>query len=67
MSMLFTSLPSTADNQYFQGVWGRMFGAFIVSARGKVGLSVEQAATLAGMEAQQWRNIEAGAWLPTTR
>ena len=44
MSMLFAPLPSTTENQYFQGVWSRMFGAFIESARGKAGLAVEPAA-----------------------
>jgi transcriptional regulator with XRE-family HTH domain len=67
MSRQFASLLSTSDNTYFQGVWSRMFGAFIESARRKAGLSVDQAAALAGMDAQRWSAIEAGAWLPTTR
>jgi transcriptional regulator with XRE-family HTH domain len=67
MSILFKSLPSITDNQYFQGVWSRMFGSFIEIARGKAGLSIEQAAGLAGMEAQRWREIEAGTWLSATR
>jgi transcriptional regulator with XRE-family HTH domain len=67
MSILFTSLPSTADNQYFRGVWGRLFGAFIESARKKAGLSVEQAARLTGMDVRRWSAVESGAWLPTTR
>lgn len=67
MSMQFVPLPSTTDNEYFRGIWSRMFGAFIESARRKAGLSVDQAAVLAGMGVQRWSAIEAGAWLPTTR
>jgi transcriptional regulator with XRE-family HTH domain len=67
MSMLFTSLPSNADNQYFQAVWGRVFGAFIQSAREKAGMTVEQAARLTGATAGRWLEIEAGTWLPGTR
>jgi len=57
----------TADSRYFQGAWSRFFGKFIESGREKAGLSVEQAATLAGMDAKEWTAIEAGASLPTTR
>lgn len=67
MSMLFTLLSSSEDSQYFQGAWSRFFGTFIESGREKAGLSVEQAAELAGMEAERWTALEAGAWLPTTR
>ena len=67
MSMLFAPLPFTADSEYFQGVWARMFGTFIESAREKTGRSIEQTANLAGMDAEQWSAMEAGAWLPTTR
>ena len=67
MSMLFAPLPSTADSEYFQGFWSRMFGAFMASAREKTGRSIEQTANLAGMDAEQWSAVEAGAWLPETR
>ena len=67
MSMLFTLLQPTTDSQYFQGAWGRFFGKFIESGREKAGLSIEQAAELAGMEAGRWSAIEAGSWLPRTR
>jgi len=67
MSTMFTPLPSTAENQYFEGVWARMFGAFTASGREKAGLSVEQAAIPAGIEAQRWTALEAGDWLPATR
>lgn len=67
MSKQFALLPSTSDNTYFRGIWSRMFGAFIESARRKAGISVDQAAVLASMDAHKWSAIEAGAWLPTTR
>ena len=68
MSMLFETLqPTNADSGYFQGAWSRFFGKFIESGREKAGLSIEQAATLAGMDPEGWTAIEAGATLPTTR
>ena len=67
MSMLFALLQPTADSEYFQGAWRRFFGRFIESGREKAGLSIEQAAALAAMTAEEWAAIEAGASLPTTR
>ena len=67
MSIQFALLPLATDNEYIQGIWARLFGAFIESARRKAGLSVDQVAVLSGMEAQRWSALEAGAWLPTTR
>ena len=67
MSMSFAFLQSNNDNDCFQGVWARVFGHFIQSAREKAGLSVENAAELAGMDARNWLATESGAWLPTTR
>jgi transcriptional regulator with XRE-family HTH domain len=67
MSMSFNVLEATADADYFRGVWSRMFGQFIQSAREKAGLSIEQAAVLAGMSAEDWAGVEIGTWLPTTR
>ena len=65
--MTFAVLPSTDDNQYFRGVWARMFGQFIKCAREKAGLAVEPPAWLAGIDTQKWSAMEAGTWLPTTR
>jgi transcriptional regulator with XRE-family HTH domain len=66
--MIFEALqPAAADSEYFQGAWSRFFGQFIESGREKAGLSIEQAATLAGMDAEEWSAIEAGATLPATR
>jgi transcriptional regulator with XRE-family HTH domain len=67
MSMMFTPLPSTVENEYFEGVWSRMFGSFMASAREKAGLSVEQAARMTCIGAQRWSAMEAGNWLPETR
>ena len=67
MSMLFAPLPTTTDNEYFQGAWRRFFGRFIESGREKAGLSIEQAAAAAAMTAEEWAVIEAGASLPATR
>lgn len=68
MSMSFAFLQSTDDNNdFFHGFWARMFGQFIQSAREKAGLSVENAAELAGLDPRNWLATESGAWLPTTR
>jgi transcriptional regulator with XRE-family HTH domain len=67
MSMQFVPFQPTSDSEYFKGVWGRFFGKFIESGREKAGLSIEQAATLAGIGVEEWTAIEAGASLPTTR
>lgn len=40
--------------------WGRLFGSCIEKTREAGGLSVEEAAHLAGMDTCQWAAIEAG-------
>jgi transcriptional regulator with XRE-family HTH domain len=40
--------------------WGGLLGGGIEEARELAGLSIEQAAEAAGMEASEWRAIEAG-------
>ena len=68
MSNTFATLPSASSGaNYFQGVWSRMFGSFMQSAREKGGWPVEQTAELAGMDAAEWTAIEAGTQLPSTR
>jgi transcriptional regulator with XRE-family HTH domain len=67
MSMSFAPLPSTNDSEFFQGLFGRLFGTFMASAREKAGLTVEQAAKLTGFGTQRWSAMEAGDWLPETR
>lgn len=67
MSTSHTSPLFTSDAGYFQGVWSRMFGSFMTSAREQGGWSVEQTAVLAGMDAAEWSAIEAGVRLPNSR
>jgi len=67
MGTMFTPLPSTDENKYFEGVWSRVFGSFMGSAREKAGISVEQAAGMTCIGAQRWSAMEAGDWLPETR
>ena len=40
--------------------WGRLFGRLIRTGREKRGRSVEEVASLAGMEISEWLAIEAG-------
>lgn len=67
MSTAFSGLQRADDAGFFQGVWAGMFGSFIESGREKAGLTVEQAAVLAGMDPAEWTAIEAGDQLPKTR
>jgi len=62
------SLPGTAvdknGDDYFAAMrresMARLFGACIKSCREKRGLSIEEAAAVAGMEAAEWAAVEAG-------
>ncbi len=67
MGTHFMLLQPTPENQYFQGLWSRFFGQFMQSGREKAGLSVDQAAVLAGIDPGQWSAMEVGNWLPETR
>ena len=58
---------SNDDRDYFRGVWARVFGRFIFSARERAGLSIENAARVAGMDPRNWRATESGSWLPATK
>lgn len=53
-------LLSTYVPELRRQVWGRMFGRGIQSARTEAGLSVEEAARLAGIEVSEWTAIEEG-------
>jgi transcriptional regulator with XRE-family HTH domain len=50
------SSPSSTARQF----WANIFARGIRQARQACGMSVEQAAQLAGMEASEWAVIEAG-------
>lgn len=67
MSITFSRLPLIDNAGHLTDFWARMFGSFIESGRQKAGLTVEQAAVLAGMDPAEWSAIEAGAQLPKTR
>ncbi len=57
------STHSCTNDDYNLGrylFWGRTFGLFVKESREKTGRSVEEAARLAGMEAREWRAMEAG-------
>lgn len=60
MSMAKTaSLPPSIATEMRQ-FWGRMFGDGIRAHREHVGISIEEAAGLSGMEISQWMAIEDG-------
>jgi hypothetical protein len=56
--------PQTAE--IVRRFWAGVFSTGIVNSRKAIGLSVEQAAVLAGMELSEWMGLEAGTWLPQT-
>jgi transcriptional regulator with XRE-family HTH domain len=67
MSMLFASpLSRSAQAIEQRQVWGEFFGQLVRSARETRHLSVEAAASRAGMTAAAWEAVEAGR-VPRTR
>jgi len=62
---MFASLPSTYLPEFRRQMWGRLFGLGIRENRQKIGLSIEEAARLSGMEASEWTAIEDG-YVPQT-
>ena len=60
MFSMFPSLPPTYLPELRRDFWARTFGFGIREARKKVGLSIEAAARLAGIEASEWAAIEDG-------
>jgi transcriptional regulator with XRE-family HTH domain len=57
---MFRSLPSTYMPELQRQVWGRLFGHGIEECRIQAGLSVADAARLAGMATPEWAAIEEG-------
>ena len=55
-----TPLPSSCCPDYRRRYWSEIFAYTIRQERQDVGLSVENAAQLAGMETSEWTAIEAG-------
>jgi ribosome-binding protein aMBF1 (putative translation factor) len=57
---MFASLPPSYLPDQRRETWGRLFGFGIMQARKGAGLSIEQAARLAGIEVSEWAAIEDG-------
>jgi hypothetical protein len=57
---IFATLPSTYIPEVRHRSMGRLFGFCIQQTRESVGLSIEEAARLSGMELTQWMAIEDG-------
>jgi hypothetical protein len=60
MYKMFASLPPTYVPEIRRQSMGRLFGFCIQEARKNVGLSIEAAARLSGMELSEWMAIEDG-------
>lgn len=56
----FAPLPPSCVPDMRRQVWGRMFGEGIQGTRESAGLTIEEAAKSAGMEASEWMAIEQG-------
>ena len=56
----FRPLPPTYVPELRRQVWGRLFGLFIQGRRNELGMPVEEAAGLSGMEISEWMAIEDG-------
>ena len=59
ISML-APVPSTYVPELRRKAWARLFGLGIRATRNEAGLSIEEAARLAGMEVSEWVAIEEG-------
>jgi len=57
---IFATLPSTYIPEVRHQSMGRLFGFCIQQTRESVGLSIEEAARLSGMELSEWMAIEDG-------
>jgi transcriptional regulator with XRE-family HTH domain len=61
MTISESQSPSSANFAIRRRFWAGIFAQAVQHARQAIGLSVEDAARLAGMEASEWAAIEAGA------
>ncbi len=57
---MFASLPPSYLPELRREAWGRLFGLSIRESRKGAGLTIEQAAPLAGIEVSEWEAIEHG-------
>ena len=62
---MFASFPPTYLPELRRQIWGRMFGRGIRANRQNLGLPIEEAARLSGMEVSEWAAIENG-YVPQT-
>ena len=62
---MFASFSPTYLPELRRQIWGRMFGRGIRANRQNLGLSIEEAARLSGMEVSEWAAIE-GGYVPQT-
>ena len=60
MSKMFAPLPPSYVPEIRRQSLGRLFGFFIRETRKSTGLSIEEAASLSGMELTEWMAIEDG-------
>lgn len=60
MFSMFAPLPSSYIPEIRRESMGRLFGHGICACRKQAGLSIEQAASLSGMEASEWIAVEDG-------
>jgi transcriptional regulator with XRE-family HTH domain len=63
---MFKSFPPTCLPELRRQIWGRMFGRGIRANRQNLGLSIEEAARLSGMEVSEWATLEEGCVPQTT-
>jgi hypothetical protein len=57
---MFTPLPATHVPELRRQAWGRLFGLGIRASRTETGMSIEEAASLSGIEVSEWMAIEDG-------
>jgi transcriptional regulator with XRE-family HTH domain len=58
--MMFRPLPPDYVPEIRRESWGRLFGLGIQATRTEAGLTIEEAAKLAGIELSEWMAIEDG-------
>jgi Helix-turn-helix domain len=60
------SILSTVDFTAPRPIWGPALARYTRQRREKLGLSLERAAELAGLEMSEWAALESGWWLPAS-
>lgn len=57
---MFRTLPTNYLPEIRRQAWGRLFGLGIRATRTETGLTIEEAAQLAGFELSEWLTVEDG-------